>query len=424
VPARAACRPRRGVQRPPTPGVRRPDGARPGRRRRAAVQTSAEGADRAAAPRDAATQRSPATSRCRRSSALGPLPSPPPHGLLDDGALDVGRRRRRAGARRGDPPGGGRPVAARRAARVQPVVHRAPLPRAVAQRAAAVRRAPRAPAAGGALPGVRGARRAASPPGAPRRADEPAAPAHTRQGALRRRQRVSRDRARRRGARRGLPRLRPGDARLAGGDGAPVGLRVRRRALRVPDAGVARAHRQADRPVAPPAPPADADPHRAHRRGDARGGPARLARVPGDVRRAARHTGPAVPRGAGGRRPSREHRRGVPALVDRRLAQRGRRRARRGRARTGGAGEGRAGRAAQPVPAADRPDDTIPAIAGGPEAIAEHVRALRDAGVNHLLLRFLGEWHGSTRWISEQSMRLFSERVAPLFAAAAPVPGA
>jgi alkanesulfonate monooxygenase SsuD/methylene tetrahydromethanopterin reductase-like flavin-dependent oxidoreductase (luciferase family) len=70
------------------------------------------------------------------------------------------------------------------------------------------------------------------------------------------------------------------------------------------------------------------------------------------------------------------------------------------------------------------PDDTIPAIAGGPEAIAEHVRALRDAGVNHLLLRFLGEWHGSTRWISEQSMRLFSERVAPLFAAAAPVPGA
>jgi alkanesulfonate monooxygenase SsuD/methylene tetrahydromethanopterin reductase-like flavin-dependent oxidoreductase (luciferase family) len=62
------------------------------------------------------------------------------------------------------------------------------------------------------------------------------------------------------------------------------------------------------------------------------------------------------------------------------------------------------------------PDDTIPAIAGGPETIAEHVRALHDKGVNHLLLRFLGEWHGSTRWISEASMRLFSERVLPQFA--------
>lgn len=63
------------------------------------------------------------------------------------------------------------------------------------------------------------------------------------------------------------------------------------------------------------------------------------------------------------------------------------------------------------------PDDTIPAIAGGPETIARHVRELRDKGVNHLLLRFLGEWHASTRWISEQSMRLFAERVLPQFAA-------
>jgi alkanesulfonate monooxygenase SsuD/methylene tetrahydromethanopterin reductase-like flavin-dependent oxidoreductase (luciferase family) len=60
------------------------------------------------------------------------------------------------------------------------------------------------------------------------------------------------------------------------------------------------------------------------------------------------------------------------------------------------------------------PDDAIPAIAGGPETIAAHVRELQDLGVNHLLLRFLGEWHGSTRWISDQSMRLFSEQVMPL----------
>ncbi len=64
------------------------------------------------------------------------------------------------------------------------------------------------------------------------------------------------------------------------------------------------------------------------------------------------------------------------------------------------------------------PDDTIPAIAGGPETIAQHVRELHEKGVNHLLLRFLGEWHASTRWISEQSMRLFSERVRPEFGAA------
>jgi alkanesulfonate monooxygenase SsuD/methylene tetrahydromethanopterin reductase-like flavin-dependent oxidoreductase (luciferase family) len=74
----------------------------------------------------------------------------------------------------------------------------------------------------------------------------------------------------------------------------------------------------------------------------------------------------------------------------------------------------------QPVLA---PDDTIPAIAGGPETIAEHVGDLRDKGVNHLLLRFLGEWHGSTRWISEQSMRVFSERVMPLFANGRPSAG-
>jgi alkanesulfonate monooxygenase SsuD/methylene tetrahydromethanopterin reductase-like flavin-dependent oxidoreductase (luciferase family) len=62
-------------------------------------------------------------------------------------------------------------------------------------------------------------------------------------------------------------------------------------------------------------------------------------------------------------------------------------------------------------------EDMRDVIAGTPEQVGEHVRRLQDLGVNHLLLRFLGEWHGSTRWISEQSMRLFSEQVMPEFVA-------
>jgi hypothetical protein len=55
-------------------------------------------------------------------------------------------------------------------------------------------------------------------------------------------------------------------------------------------------------------------------------------------------------------------------------------------------------------------------IAGSPETIIQRVAELDELGVNHLLLRFLGEWHGRTRWISEQSLSLFSERVRPWFA--------
>jgi alkanesulfonate monooxygenase SsuD/methylene tetrahydromethanopterin reductase-like flavin-dependent oxidoreductase (luciferase family) len=61
-------------------------------------------------------------------------------------------------------------------------------------------------------------------------------------------------------------------------------------------------------------------------------------------------------------------------------------------------------------------EDMSNVIAGTPEQVAAQVQRLQDLGVNHLLLRFLGEWHGSTRWISEQSMRLFSEQVMPEFA--------
>ena len=60
----------------------------------------------------------------------------------------------------------------------------------------------------------------------------------------------------------------------------------------------------------------------------------------------------------------------------------------------------------------------IKVIAGGPQRIAEQITRLQELGVNHLLLRFMGEWHGETRWIAEQSLRLFSEEIIPEFAGA------
>jgi alkanesulfonate monooxygenase SsuD/methylene tetrahydromethanopterin reductase-like flavin-dependent oxidoreductase (luciferase family) len=54
-------------------------------------------------------------------------------------------------------------------------------------------------------------------------------------------------------------------------------------------------------------------------------------------------------------------------------------------------------------------------VSGTPEQIAEKVGWLHGLGIEHLLVRFLGEWHGQTRWIAERSMRLFSEQVMPRF---------
>ena len=54
-------------------------------------------------------------------------------------------------------------------------------------------------------------------------------------------------------------------------------------------------------------------------------------------------------------------------------------------------------------------------IAGSPETVAAKVQALSDLGINHLLVRFLGEWTGETRYISENSMRLFSREIIPQF---------
>lgn len=59
--------------------------------------------------------------------------------------------------------------------------------------------------------------------------------------------------------------------------------------------------------------------------------------------------------------------------------------------------------------------DMHDAIAGTPEMVAAKVQELVDLGINHLLVRFLGEWTGETRHISETSMRLFSREVIPRF---------
>lgn len=54
-------------------------------------------------------------------------------------------------------------------------------------------------------------------------------------------------------------------------------------------------------------------------------------------------------------------------------------------------------------------------IAGSPETIAARVKQLVDIGINHLHLRFLGEWCGETRQISEESASLFAKEVMPRF---------
>jgi alkanesulfonate monooxygenase SsuD/methylene tetrahydromethanopterin reductase-like flavin-dependent oxidoreductase (luciferase family) len=59
--------------------------------------------------------------------------------------------------------------------------------------------------------------------------------------------------------------------------------------------------------------------------------------------------------------------------------------------------------------------DMFNVIAGNPDTVAAKVQELRDLNINHLLVRFLGEWPGETRHISETSMRLFSREIIPRF---------
>lgn len=59
-------------------------------------------------------------------------------------------------------------------------------------------------------------------------------------------------------------------------------------------------------------------------------------------------------------------------------------------------------------------------IAGTPDAVAAKVQQLKDMGINHLHLRFLGEWDGETRHICKDSAELFAKEVLPRFAEAQP----
>lgn len=54
-------------------------------------------------------------------------------------------------------------------------------------------------------------------------------------------------------------------------------------------------------------------------------------------------------------------------------------------------------------------------IVGSPDTVAKKIQQLADGGINHVLLRFIGEWSGETRHISENSMRLFADEVMPRF---------
>lgn len=53
--------------------------------------------------------------------------------------------------------------------------------------------------------------------------------------------------------------------------------------------------------------------------------------------------------------------------------------------------------------------------AGSPETIAKLVGRFAELGMNHLLVRFMGEWTGETRSVAETSMRLFAAEVMPRF---------
>ena len=66
--------------------------------------------------------------------------------------------------------------------------------------------------------------------------------------------------------------------------------------------------------------------------------------------------------------------------------------------------------------------DMLNTIAGSPDTVAKKVQHLVDVGLNHLLVRFLGEWTGETRDISETSMRLFASEVIPRFKDIPPLP--
>jgi alkanesulfonate monooxygenase SsuD/methylene tetrahydromethanopterin reductase-like flavin-dependent oxidoreductase (luciferase family) len=60
--------------------------------------------------------------------------------------------------------------------------------------------------------------------------------------------------------------------------------------------------------------------------------------------------------------------------------------------------------------------DMTDVVAGSPETVAAKVQQLADIGINHLHVRFLGEWNGETRQIAADSAELFAKEVMPRFA--------
>jgi alkanesulfonate monooxygenase SsuD/methylene tetrahydromethanopterin reductase-like flavin-dependent oxidoreductase (luciferase family) len=64
--------------------------------------------------------------------------------------------------------------------------------------------------------------------------------------------------------------------------------------------------------------------------------------------------------------------------------------------------------------------DMTRTIAGTPATVAAKVRQLADQGINHLHLRFLGEWAGETSHICKESAELFAKEVLPLFSYVTP----
>jgi alkanesulfonate monooxygenase SsuD/methylene tetrahydromethanopterin reductase-like flavin-dependent oxidoreductase (luciferase family) len=59
--------------------------------------------------------------------------------------------------------------------------------------------------------------------------------------------------------------------------------------------------------------------------------------------------------------------------------------------------------------------DMLDTVAGSPDTIAAKVQELAEIGINHLHLRFIGEWAGETRHICEASAALFANEVMPRF---------
>jgi alkanesulfonate monooxygenase SsuD/methylene tetrahydromethanopterin reductase-like flavin-dependent oxidoreductase (luciferase family) len=54
-------------------------------------------------------------------------------------------------------------------------------------------------------------------------------------------------------------------------------------------------------------------------------------------------------------------------------------------------------------------------VAGSPETVSQRVQEVVDLGINHVIVRFLGEWLGETRGLLERSLQLFAAEIAPRF---------